>query len=40
MACAATEPLALTCGNEKLSQDQKYVENITFVDCTDRTTSS
>jgi Septum formation len=26
-------PVAITCGDESLSQDQKYVENITYVDC-------
>jgi hypothetical protein len=29
-----TKPLALTCGDEKLSADQKYLENITFTGCT------
>jgi len=29
-----TKPLALTCGDEKLSADQKYLENITFTSCT------
>ena len=28
-----TRPLAITCGDETLSQDQKYIENITYVDC-------
>jgi Septum formation len=26
-------PLAITCGNESLSQDQKYIENITYITC-------
>jgi len=29
-----TKPLALTCGDEKLSPDQRYLENITFSSCT------
>ena len=29
-----TKPLALTCGDEKLSADQKFLENITFTSCT------
>jgi len=26
-------PLAITCGDETLSEDQKYIENITYIDC-------
>jgi hypothetical protein len=26
-------PLAITCGDESLSEDQRYVENVTYVDC-------
>jgi hypothetical protein len=29
-------PLALTCANEKLTPDKKFVENMTFVDCGSR----
>ena len=29
-----TKPLALTCGDEKLSADQKFLENITYTLCT------
>ena len=27
------KPLAITCGNESLSTDEKYIENITYVTC-------
>ena len=29
-----TRPLAITCGDESLSQDQKFIQNITYVECT------